>query len=88
MLLWRRYSNVGTVAGTIYKRHECEWILPQEVALHVNYNPRHVPALIHNVLTFFTIGGSYVHIYEGTRSDCEYADRRVFATYSPIGGGL
>lgn len=32
--------------GVVYKRHECEWVLPENVAKHIRYNPRHLPVVI------------------------------------------
>lgn len=36
---------VGTAKNTVFKRHTCEWILPQEVANKIKYNPRHLPVV-------------------------------------------
>lgn len=32
--------------GFVFKRHECEWLLPHSLAKHVKYNPRHLPVVI------------------------------------------
>lgn len=52
MFLWRReYVRAGTANEVIFKRHECEWVLPQEVAKHVKFNPRHLPMVINREQT-------------------------------------
>lgn len=53
MILWRKKYNrpAGTASEVIYKRHECEWVLPQEVAKKIPYNTRHVPVVINRETT-------------------------------------
>jgi hypothetical protein len=60
MNIWRKnyprvlYQPVAIIHGVAYnvkdevvfKRHECEWILPHAVAKHLKYNPRHLPVVI------------------------------------------
>ncbi len=57
MYIWRKryprvvYQPVIAIHGVFYvvkdevifKRHLCEWILPEVVARHVKYNPRNLP---------------------------------------------
>lgn len=57
MIMWRKlyprvvYQPVIAIHGVyyvvkdevIFKRHLCEWVLPQAVARHIRYNPRHCP---------------------------------------------
>lgn len=37
---------IGTVQNTVFRRHLCEWVLPQEVATKISYNPRQLPVPI------------------------------------------
>lgn len=48
MFLWRknrprRYERTDVAQEIIFKRHECEWILPLSLASHLRFNPRHLP---------------------------------------------
>ena len=47
MIVWQaKYVREGTKADEIiFKRHDCEWILPLSLASHLRYNPRHVPVV-------------------------------------------
>lgn len=47
MNVWRKEFKrpAGTASEVIFKRHECEWVLPQAVAMHIKYNPRHLPVV-------------------------------------------
>lgn len=78
------YHLTGTVNSVVFKRHECEWLLPQKVAMHLKYNPRHVPAIIYDCYIIGHNGGNYVQIYEysGTRFDY---NRRVLSFYQDNG---
>jgi hypothetical protein len=48
MILWERNfgPQAGTVRNVIFKRHMFTWNLPQEVAQHIKYNPRHLPVVV------------------------------------------
>lgn len=48
MILWKKeyIRPAGTASEVVYKRHECEWLLPQEVAAQLKFNPRHLPMVI------------------------------------------
>lgn len=37
------YPNKNDV---VFKRHYCEWILPLSAAVHLKFNPRHLPVVI------------------------------------------
>ncbi len=52
MNVWRTeyIRPAGTASEVIYKRHECSWILPQAVALKIQYNPRHLPVVVNREL--------------------------------------
>lgn len=80
MYVWHNSYPTARIDDVIFKRHECEWVLPLEVAKHMKYNPRHVPAIIYEVWCWQDIRGGYVHIIENMRSDYIY-NRRVFASY-------
>jgi len=87
MMLYRVLDKhiVGTVKNTVFRRHSCEWILPQEVAVKVPYNRNHLPVVILHTYTFSDIRGTYVQIYEYSRFDLEpYAvtfNKLVFTRY-------
>lgn len=80
MYVWRMPYQVIRNDDVIFKRHECEWILPLAVAEHLKYNSRSVPAIRYEVKWLSSIRGNYVHIIQHMRSDYYY-NRRVFAAY-------
>jgi hypothetical protein len=47
MIVWKaKYVREAEIADEIiFKRHDCEWILPQALAAHLKYNPRHLPVV-------------------------------------------
>jgi hypothetical protein len=47
MIVWKsKYIREGEIADEIiFKRHGCQWILPQALAAHLRYNPRHLPVV-------------------------------------------
>jgi hypothetical protein len=47
MIVWKaKYVREGEIADEIiFKRHGCQWILPQALAAHLRYNPRHLPVV-------------------------------------------
>ena len=47
MIVWKaKYIREGEIADEIiFKRHGCQWILPQALASHLRYNPRHLPVV-------------------------------------------
>jgi len=50
MNIWPKSSTIPypypSKDMVIFKRHECEWILPLSAANHFKYNPRHLPVVI------------------------------------------
>jgi hypothetical protein len=47
MILWKKeFSDRAPREGVVFKRYECEWLLPPEVAALIKYNPRHLPVVI------------------------------------------
>lgn len=50
MYAWKREVRRDVYAldvadEIIFKKHECEWILPYNMAGHIKYNPRHLPVI-------------------------------------------
>jgi len=45
------------------------------------YNPRQLPVPMYQMWIHGTHHGNYVHIWEETRSDHDYIQRRVYAAY-------
>ncbi len=47
MMVWKaKHVRDGEIADEIiFKRHGCQWILPQTLAAHLRYNPRHLPVV-------------------------------------------
>lgn len=78
------YHYAGSVDSVVFKRHECEWLLPQAVAMKLKYNPNHVPAVIYDCYTIGHNGGTYVQIYEYSCSRFDY-NRRVYSLYRDNG---
>lgn len=61
---------VGTAQNTVFRRHSCEWILPQEVAAkHIRYNPRHLPVVTEDRREDTHLTLSILRIMRGYRVD-------------------
>jgi hypothetical protein len=47
MIVWKakHVREVAIADEIIFKRHDCQWILPQSLAPHLRYNPRHLPVV-------------------------------------------
>ncbi len=47
MIVWKEQHvrDVAIADEIIFKRHDCQWILPQSLAAHLRYNPRHLPVV-------------------------------------------
>lgn len=58
---------VGTAKNTVFKRHTCEWILPQEVANKIKYNPRHLPVARETKNEDYNLYRSVLRILNGYR---------------------
>lgn len=43
MIIWK-YSRERV--GIVYKRHQCEWLLPPQLQSHIKYDPKQLPAVI------------------------------------------
>ena len=49
MILWKieyiRPPYIHNNDEIVFRRHMCEWLLPQSLASHLKYNPRHLPVV-------------------------------------------
>jgi len=47
MIVWNSkfVREVERADEIVYKRRDCQWILPQALASHLKYNPRHLPVV-------------------------------------------
>jgi len=47
MIVWqsKHIREEAKADEIIFKRRDCEWILPLSLASHLRYNPRHLPVV-------------------------------------------
>lgn len=77
MNVWKQGWTPPRKDDVVFKRRQCEWVIPEAVAKHLKYNPNHVPAVQHMVF----VSAERVQIWEVTGTNCDY-DKRVFAHYT------
>lgn len=80
MNVWHKPYPYFRSDDVIFKRYECEWILPLATAKFLKYNQQQLPAVVYSVKWWSDIRGNYTHIIQHMRSDYPY-NRRVFAAY-------